>query len=60
MQTTKTQNFGVEGEKTNAYANEIVVRALTSRNLKTHSLVDMPTCAYSSPFLEWRYDAKDK
>jgi hypothetical protein len=48
MQIATTQNLKIEGKKTNAYANEIVVRTFTSRNFKTHSLVDMPTCAHSS------------
>jgi hypothetical protein len=48
MQIATTQKFGIEGKKTNAYANEIVVGTFTSRNLKMHSLVDMPTCAHSS------------
>ncbi len=48
MQIATTQNLKIKGNKTNAYANEIVVGTFTSRNLKTHSLVDMPTCVHSS------------
>jgi hypothetical protein len=48
MQIATTQNFKIEGKKIDAYTNEIVVGTFTSRNLKTHSLVDMPTCAHSS------------
>jgi hypothetical protein len=48
MQIATTQNFGIEGKKTDAYANEIVVGTFTSRNLKMHSLVDMPTCVHRS------------
>ncbi len=60
MQIATTQNFGIEGKNTDAYANEIVVGTFTSRNLKTHSLVDTPTCAHSSDPLSFNGNTMQK